>query len=248
MALRISSPASDMSFLKSKMMTMRALLSEAVERISYTCGMLCSAFSTRLMISRSTVSGDAPGYGKLTHHHRLLDVRDLVDAQILERQQPQAHEHDDDRNRGHRLLDAEIGEEHDSTSPRSTAPLGTAVERSPRWPSFSVRRSGSAAPVAFGEAACHGVLHRCAHRARPDRRATFCKLAVLDAPGEGVVALAHHRGGRQRQRGRAARFDAAFGIQPGHVRLLFRRRRSSPALRPGASWRWRRGSRASPCR
>src|SRR5688500_1900176 len=27
--------------------------------------MLCSGFSTRLMISRSTVSGDAPGYGKL---------------------------------------------------------------------------------------------------------------------------------------------------------------------------------------
>ena len=55
-----------MSFLKSKMMTMRALLSEAVERISLTCGMLWSDFSTRLMISRSTVSGEAPGYGKLT--------------------------------------------------------------------------------------------------------------------------------------------------------------------------------------
>jgi hypothetical protein len=28
--------------------------------------MLSSGFSMRLMISRSTVSGDAPGYGKLT--------------------------------------------------------------------------------------------------------------------------------------------------------------------------------------
>src|SRR5689334_10557493 len=66
MALRTSSPASAMFFLKLKMMTMRALLSEAVERVSLTCGMLWMDFSTRLMISRSTVSGEAPGYGKFT--------------------------------------------------------------------------------------------------------------------------------------------------------------------------------------
>src|SRR3954467_9930209 len=66
MAMRTASPASDMFFLNWKMMTMRALLSEAVERVSLTCGMLWIDFSTRLMISRSTVSGDAPGYGKLT--------------------------------------------------------------------------------------------------------------------------------------------------------------------------------------
>ena len=34
---------------------------ETVERNSWTCGMLCRAFSMRLMISRSTVSGEAPG-------------------------------------------------------------------------------------------------------------------------------------------------------------------------------------------
>ncbi len=50
-----------MFFLKLKMIRIRAVPSEAVERISYTCGMLCRAFSTRLMISRSTVSGEAPG-------------------------------------------------------------------------------------------------------------------------------------------------------------------------------------------
>ncbi len=55
-----------MFFLKLKMMTTRPLLSEAVERVSLTCGMLWIVFSTRLMISRSTVSGDAPGYGKFT--------------------------------------------------------------------------------------------------------------------------------------------------------------------------------------
>ncbi len=61
MALRISSAASDMFFLKLKMMTICAWLSEAVARIWYTCGIDCSDFSTRLMISRSTVSGEAPG-------------------------------------------------------------------------------------------------------------------------------------------------------------------------------------------
>ncbi len=59
--MRISSPASAMFLWKLKMTIIRAWLSDAVERTSYTCGIDCSAFSTRLMISRSTVSGDAPG-------------------------------------------------------------------------------------------------------------------------------------------------------------------------------------------
>jgi hypothetical protein len=50
-----------MSFLKLKMMMICARPSEAVERSSYTCEMLCRDFSMRLMISRSTVSGEAPG-------------------------------------------------------------------------------------------------------------------------------------------------------------------------------------------
>ena len=47
--------------LKLKMITTVALLSAAVARIWYTPVMLCSDFSTRLTISRSTVSGEAPG-------------------------------------------------------------------------------------------------------------------------------------------------------------------------------------------
>src|SRR6185369_12464719 len=66
MAFRTSSEATDMSFLKSNCSWICAWPSEAVERSSCTCEMLCRDFSTRLMISRSTVSGDAPGYGMFT--------------------------------------------------------------------------------------------------------------------------------------------------------------------------------------
>ena len=61
MALRTSSAASIMFFSNLKTSTMRALLSLAVDRTSSTPEMLCNAFSMRLTISRSTVSGEAPG-------------------------------------------------------------------------------------------------------------------------------------------------------------------------------------------
>ena len=61
MAPRTSSAASIMFLLKLKITTRRALLSLAVERTSSTPEMLSSDFSMRLMTSRSTVSGLAPG-------------------------------------------------------------------------------------------------------------------------------------------------------------------------------------------
>ena len=61
MALRTSSAASTMLRLKLKKISTRALLSLAVERVWSTPEMLCKGFSMRLMISRSTVSGLAPG-------------------------------------------------------------------------------------------------------------------------------------------------------------------------------------------
>ena len=45
---------------------LRAALGGGASGSRQTCGMLCSAFSTRLTISRSTVSGEAPGYGIAT--------------------------------------------------------------------------------------------------------------------------------------------------------------------------------------
>ena len=60
-ALRTSSAASIMFFSNLKISTMRAWPSDAVARTSSTPEMLCSAFSIRFTISRSTVSGEAPG-------------------------------------------------------------------------------------------------------------------------------------------------------------------------------------------
>ena len=61
MALRTSSEATTMSLPKSKIRTIWAWPSLAVERTWSMPGMPCSAFSMRLMTSRSTVSGLAPG-------------------------------------------------------------------------------------------------------------------------------------------------------------------------------------------
>jgi hypothetical protein len=60
-ALRTSSAASTMFLSKLKISTISALPSLAVERSLSTPEMVCIDFSMRLINSRSTVSGDAPG-------------------------------------------------------------------------------------------------------------------------------------------------------------------------------------------
>ena len=144
--------------------------------------MLCSGFSTRLMISRSTVSGDAPGYGKLIDHHRLFDVGNLVDAQVLQRQQPQAHEHDDDRDRRDRLLDAEIRKEHGnlpggltSRRPRRASRIGAAAAPPVRP---SAWRSETAAPCRPRRDRRAARTRRCARR---DHRAS-ARLSASFSP------------------------------------------------------------------
>ena len=66
MALRTSSAATTRFLSKLKMRMSVALPSAEVERSWSTPEMPCSAFSMRLTTSRSTVSGEAPGYGMLT--------------------------------------------------------------------------------------------------------------------------------------------------------------------------------------
>jgi hypothetical protein len=74
--------------------------------------MLCSGFSMRLTISRSTVSGEAPGYGMLTTSTGCSTSGSGSRAASCMASQAQAHQHDDDGDRRHRLLDAEVGKEH----------------------------------------------------------------------------------------------------------------------------------------
>ena len=61
--------------------------------------------------------GRRAGVVDADHQHRLLDIGDLVDAQLVQREQPERHQRDDDDDRGDRPLDAEVGEEHGVRSP-----------------------------------------------------------------------------------------------------------------------------------
>ena len=106
------------------------------------------------------------------HQHRLLDVGDLVDAQLLQRQQAERHHRDDDHDHRDRALDRKVRQEHDAPSltwsrwlmwPMRGVPLvarsGAAppgLASSTSWPStswaFGLRRmrSPSAMPARTG--------------------------------------------------------------------------------------------------
>src|SRR5471030_2148369 len=108
MALRISSDASIRFLVKANSMRMLAEPSCAVLSVSVTPVIDCNDFSSRLTISRSTVSGEAPGYGILTMMKGIC-TGILVDAQFFQRHQAQAHHRDDQHDRRDRPLDTEIG-------------------------------------------------------------------------------------------------------------------------------------------
>src|SRR3954470_1847817 len=204
-----------MSFLKSKMMTMRPLLSDAVERVSFTCGMLWKDFSTRLMISRSTVSGEAPGYGKFTTITGSCTSGIWFTRRCLSAMSPSAMRITTIATvvTGFLMLKLE----------RNTALLllgsqrrGLGVHRQPC--SLLVLEGG-------GRVTQHHVALRetVAHRVRAGARVARAKIelhllqfAILYTPGKGIVTFAHQRCGGQSERGAVASLDVALGVQPGH--------------------------------
>ena len=193
-------------------------------------------------MSRSTDLRRGARVREVDHHDRLLDVRDLVDAQILQREQAQAHEHDDDGNRRDRLLDAEIRKKHGvsllrrgsyfsattaglaSTSPVDRLPV---LERGVRKPQHL---------VAFGQARLDARYAPLRASRSPSVSATLLQFVAVHAPRECVVAFAHHGCAGQSEACGAASLDAAFGVQAGDIRAAASRRRNPPALRPGAWW------------
>ena len=202
--------------------------------------MLCSAFSTRLMISRSTVSGDAPGYGKLHHHHRLLDVGNLVDAQVLQRQQPQAHQHDDDRDRRDRLLDAEVREEHGSSSggrlrPDFAGPAAVATACP------SLQRGGRIAQhaVALGEAGLERdtrPLRAVAIAERQRRPSATCRPLTRQANALSPSRTTDAAGSVSAAALRVSTRPSAY--RPATSGCCLSLVEARPALRPGASSSW----------
>src|SRR5882672_3842686 len=218
MALRTSSPAAAMSFLKSKMMTMRPLLSEEVERVSLTCGMLWNDFSTRLMISRSTVSGEAPGYGKLTTMTGSCTSGIWFTRRCLSASRPSAM----------------------STMTIATVVTGFLMLKLERNMALFLRddsrrfdRLCKCRDLAVLQRRTRVTQHRIAvgepqvHRVRAgariasaERERHFLQLAILYTPRECAVALAHHRCGGQSERCDVLSFDVPLGVEARDVRLL----------------------------
>ena len=102
--------------------------------------MLCSAFSIAVDDLALDRLGRGARIGDRHHHHRLLDVGDLVHAQLVQREQPQAHQRDDDDDRRDRPLDAEVGEEHgEARYLRGPGAIAALVEPAActGWSSFS---------------------------------------------------------------------------------------------------------------
>src|SRR6188768_3200973 len=179
--------------------------------------MLCSGFSTRLMISRSTVSGEAPGYGKeiditgfstsgiwLTRrffsasnprHMSTITIATVVTGCLILKLE---------RNMGLLLR-------YDGRHRSATALHGLAVlQRGARIPQHL---------VALGETAAQ--RKRTGTRvAITERQRDLLQLLTAHAPRIYVVALAHDGCAGKTQCRAAASLDVSFGIQACDVGLF----------------------------
>eukprot|EP01137_Pigoraptor_chileana_P016080 Opistho-2@5630 len=227
MALRTSSAASIMFLLKLNTSTIWALPSLAVARTSLTPEMLCSDFSMRLMISRSVVSGEAPGYGMLTTMTGCSTSGIWLTRSFLRASRP--------RHIRPMMMTIVATGFLTLKLERNISASGGLGRRLRRLRCGRRRRSGLAqldlATILQGAGgmAQHLVplfqagsddLQAQALVARAELDGHLAERAVLHAPGEGLVALALDGGIGQHQGADTLALHAAFGIEAGHARLL----------------------------
>ena len=203
----------------------------------------------RLITSRSTVSGDAPGRHR-HQQHRLLDVESGSRAAWSAPARPEAISASSTTTvaTGRRMLKSD---EHGAlprcrrlgggrpkppptlrsqTRPRHTLSR-LAVDQAGRQPPPD--RSPSDRPTTTAR-------RRCAGRARPPSPGTRC-TPVAQAPDEPRRRRRAPAAVGQHQHLLAAGADATFGEQPGHLRRGIQGR-SRPAPAPGAWTHWPRAS------
>ena len=165
---------------------------------------------------------------------------------LLQREQAQAHQHDDDARpsaTGRLMLKLERNMAYFPLRRPARRWRAGAASSAPAWPSFSVDARIAQHRVARGQPALDHDSRRVRAIALAQRQRDLLQLAVLHAPGICLVAVAHRsRSPAASSAVRRCGLDAAFGIQAGHAAAAASRRRSPPAPRPGASWRWRPGS------
>src|SRR6188508_1969682 len=187
--------------------------------------MLCSGFSTRLMISRSTVSGDAPGYGKLTditgfstsgiwltrrffsasrpRHMSTITIATVVTGCLMLKLERNMTRLPDD------YLSLFLNDQRGLRF-RSGLHFLPVLQR-------GIREAEHL--VAFGEPAAQGERTR-ARIALAERQRHLLQLRTIDAPCERAIALVHDGcAGKTQCRG-ALSLDVTLGVEAGHVRLL----------------------------
>src|SRR6186713_1146743 len=189
--------------------------------------MLCSDFSTRLMMSRSTDSGEAPGYGKVTtmtgistsgiwltrrcrsasrpRHMSTMMMATVVTGCLMLKFERNM---DSPCLPGQRLLLGDLGR----LGVDAAVHRLSVLERRIREPQHL---------VALRETRLERV-RAAARIALAERQRDFLQFSVGHAPGIRAVALAHHGCAGKSQRRGAPSLDAAFGVQAGDVRLLLR--------------------------
>src|SRR5450830_591176 len=222
MALRISSEASIRSLLKVNFMKIVAEPSEAVLLVSVTPVMLCSDFSMRLTTSRSTVSGDAPGYGidttmkgtstsgfwltrsffrAIRPRHIIATISTIVAMGFLTLKS--------DRNISVSFADrGRLGRRGDVLRRGQLHRLAVMHGRARRAQHLVAGREARLdLPLA-------GALV-----ARADGQVDLGQLVALDLPRVAGIARLHQGRRRQHQRVGRLRLDAPFRIQAGHARL-----------------------------
>ena len=158
--------------------------------------MLCSDFSMRLMISRSTVSGEAPGYGMLTTMTGCSTSGIWLTRSFFSASRPRHISAMIDHDRRDRPLDAEVGEEHGASFGSAATGAGDAAgaaapaARPSGHPSAC--ESGSAAPCRRRRGRASTAKSPLRASRSPSVQRHLLQLVVLHAPGEGLVAVAHH--------------------------------------------------------
>ena len=145
---RISCVACCGSFSKTNSTMMLPKLSSELDRIRSTPLMPEITSSIGSMTSRSTTSGDAPGYGIDDDDDRRVDLRELVGVELQQRDDAEDDEHQHRDDGEDRALDGGIGDEHDHGALAHFAPsahlapavpgvMPCAAPRSRMSPSFS---------------------------------------------------------------------------------------------------------------
>ncbi len=194
------------------------LPSSEFERISLTPETVLIAYSSGLVTSASTTSGDAPGIGRQHQHEGQADVGHLLDAQPVVREEPEHGDADHHHGGEHRVVDRDAGDPHgggpgggdrDQDRRAAAAPgsrpalaLRRRALTSAGAPSFRLSKRAARTASVRRAARVFTSTRPAASSRRPTTTSRRGELAALDRPDERLPGLGADRRLRQRRRRR----------------------------------------------